>query len=742
MDSVPSQSVLPTVGTPESQSRMNSMLQHSTLPESAATVSNESIAESSDLSDEQKCEELQKRLIAASSNGKLADVKELLSAPCAAYIAIDGTDSDGASALIYAACFGHLEVVKELLQAGADPDIQDKFEWTPLMWAANNHHIEIASQLLDSGASLDLKTAAGRSALDFVNPGTALAELIKEKGFSLHGAAATATAAAGVGAGALDGFEDFYSPANLPPTEDDMFDQSRQDKLRFESMLNDDVKLDTSWIQDDFPAEPTEDDILNLPDFDWNRCLPGQMFVFSESDINLILDTSISKMQPQRSTTQKPIPANVIFLSARFALSSGDTNLLENLLTPAFERISDVVHSHKEDPSFLAYWLSNCSLLLYYLKKDTQLAPVTKQYQSKLHDLTTEIYTFVHRDAIRLMEKVLDQAMLEHDTIPGLDDVQFQHEWRLFRRRKTHQSFAEQDGPAYLPPPPKEKAKPSPRLITSILSSILFLFELYDVHPVISVQVMQQLFYWLGATIFNRVLSNHKYLSRTKAMQIRMNISMIEDWSSSNNFTPKFADETRNFPEDLIDLARTYLANPIQLLQWLQCFSGLEDDFDGLINTIQQLKALTPEQLLYAVDHYRAEVGEPSLSTTSKGYIKDTDKKYRIQMQEQEEKGKTSEKKSLKPPNTGLFMDASYVLPFSPPSYHEMFEAWGAGLGGVNSANAKKYQPSLPLEFVSALDDAMGSGLPAPKPAVPNSMGRDWDDLGTGTGSSTSNHWS
>ena len=65
------------------------------------------------------------------------------------------------------------------------------------------------------------------------------------------------------------------------------------------------------------------------------------------------------------------------------------------------------------------------------------------------------------------------------------------------------------------------------------------MLDLYDIHSVITAQITSQLLYWLGAELFNRVLSNRKYLARTKAMQIRMNISILEDWARTNNRQPE-----------------------------------------------------------------------------------------------------------------------------------------------------------------------------------------------------------
>ncbi|CRK42878.1 hypothetical protein BN1723_019068, partial [Verticillium longisporum] len=57
-------------------------------------------------------------------------------------------------------------------------------------------------------------------------------------------------------------------------------------------------------------------------------------------------------------------------------------------------------------------------------------------------------------------------------------------------------------------PEPVPKAKPAPRNVTSLLSSTLFVLDLYDIHSVITSQITSQLLYWIGAELFNRIMSN------------------------------------------------------------------------------------------------------------------------------------------------------------------------------------------------------------------------------------------
>ena len=71
-----------------------------------------------------------------------------------------------------AAASRNLEVVKLVLQAGANPDAQQQAGYTPLHEAAVNNNAELAGELLRAGADPGIRSDAGRTA----------AELAREKG--------------------------------------------------------------------------------------------------------------------------------------------------------------------------------------------------------------------------------------------------------------------------------------------------------------------------------------------------------------------------------------------------------------------------------------------------------------------------------------------------------------------------------------------------------------------------------
>lgn len=478
----------------------------------------------------------------------------------------------------------------------------------------------------------------------------------------------------------------------------------------------------------------------------WDRCLNDQMFVFQENELGRILDIVIAEMTPQRSPSQKPVPANILFLAARYAHYHASPDLLETLLVSAMDKINTKVERHQWDMTVLAFWISNATLLLHYLQKDVGLVGATTEFQVQLVELINEIFILIIRDAERRMERVLDSAILDFETIP-FGDLEFAGEWKLFKNKNKNQA---PEPVSYKPPPPNKRTKPEPRNVTSLLSSTLFVLDLYDIHSVIIAQILAQLFYWIGAELFNHTLAEKRYLARTKAMQIRMNISVLEDWARANNRAPEHYENgsLTSSGENTMEAARKHFTPIIQLLQWLQCFSSLGDNPDSsesLDNTLNQMTRLTPQQLLHSADHYRYEKDEARLPKIARKRLaalavesrKDSDRRRRERNEASRNPdsvpqtpdrsqppsqiassspagGLSSEVKDFHPEeeepiSEGFLMNPAHMLQFSLPTTVDMRLSYGAGYGGLNREREKKYIPTVPPEFLAKLDVSSSS---------------------------------
>ncbi|KAK4056249.1 hypothetical protein OIO90_002692 [Microbotryomycetes sp. JL221] len=615
------------------------------------------------------------------------------------WIDIEARDDEGNSALGLCVALGHAEGVRVLVEAGVDIEGGDRAGWTPLHWAVQNNDIPIAAYLLNHGASPLRASHKGLTPRDLVKRG--------EQGAAMRDVLRSAFEAARERETQLRGGEGRDEDASAFSNNNDnndtrsvsrssfisssttagwmsmpekveeekrARDNRRRMELAIESARNLDVDLGLLGITTttspnvstspfgrnavgfnlhDKPDQELRDDPDQPPPsspFVWNSCEPDQMLVFSLQDLPVIFEVVITTMKPVRCQPQRSIPANVVFLCARFAHYFGSRELLEELIVGAMERIEAAVHHRPHDMTNCAFWLYNTLLLMYYLRKEPNLSLSTRDLQPHLRDLINEIFVFVIRDAERRIDKVLELALLEHEALPGFEDVRFEDEWsgtrfvkKLTGRSKksnvNNNSMSAGQGNGGMTKSTSAMSifssmsgattagdqsfnngfdqstmgEPSPQNVTSLLSSTLFILQLYDIPPSIVVQAFSQLFYWIACEMFNRLLTHRKYLCRSRAMQIRLNASALEDWSRSNRFPTKMV---------------SHHFGPLnQMLQWLQCLSS-ETTVDGLISTIQSLKSLNPLQLRKASEKYRYEVDESHLSQDCQDYLQQLQRQW------------------------------------------------------------------------------------------------------------------
>ncbi|KAF8926595.1 hypothetical protein BGZ58_011058 [Dissophora ornata] len=502
------------------------------------------------LPDDEKKSRMSALFARAASNGDLSRIVDILD-NFRDWVDINTHDSDGSTPLIYAACFGQTAVVFMLLDAGAQVDGRDKFGWTALVWATNNKHEDIVRLLLEHGASPSAQTAKGRTVADFLrhdpNDTTKIAQIFKEP--STKATFAKESTFVRANAALLDP-DQFY--------QEIMTEDGRQRRMNMEGgeSLDVDMTENANSLAD---QEQTEDE----DEFDWENCRPDQMFVFSSRDIPHIIETLIS-MEPARSRSYKPIPAYVLLLAARFAHNFSTPELLDELLAATIVAIQSATKNKPDDMALNAHWISNTSSLLHFLRKDASLCSVSESHQEKLGALLLDMVQTIVLDAERRIECVLEPAMLEHDTIVGLDEVKFQSDW-AFR----------------------------------------FWRGIYDVHPEITHYVIAQLLHYISCEVFNLMVENRKFLSRSKALQTRLNLSILEDWLRNNQLPSRLADQ---------------LTPLVQLLQLLQVLS-LQSDLTTWIETRKKLELLNHTQVKHVVSVYRYEVDEQRLPLEVTKYV-------------------------------------------------------------------------------------------------------------------------
>ncbi|WWD19847.1 hypothetical protein CI109_104314 [Kwoniella shandongensis] len=460
-------------------------------------------------------------------------------------------------------------------------------------------------------------------------------------------------------------------------------------KKRGNSIEMDDTGLGWVGYELDLEAERQEESESEFEDDEEPGAI-GQdtnMLVFSLSQLPAIFDILITDYTPHcQPLPRRTLPANAIFLYARFALYQCDETWLEELLEGAVQRIEQSVYRNVENLAHLAFWAYNCSVLLHLLRSDRNVQLVCEEMGllTMLEELIHAIHVFVIRVAERRIDAVLEGAILDYETLEDFNDVKFEGEWSLFRslapkkKREVPKassifvhaspggasndlSTSPSGGSPFRTPARNQslgdlhlsattprsisrdsnvsgqslvsavELEMSPARMTDILSGVLLILQLYEVNPAIVVQAFSQIFFWISCELFNKIITRKKYLCRSKAIQIRMNITVLDDWVRANGLPSKTATK--------------HLGPVTQLLQWLQCLSSVRE-FDTLIDTMQNMKSVNPLQMRRAVRDYRYEVNEGKMTEECAQYLAQLQRDWerrRIQLSIQEAQRRRSE---------------------------------------------------------------------------------------------------
>ncbi|SCV04496.1 LANO_0G10550g1_1 [Lachancea nothofagi CBS 11611] len=585
---------------------------------------------------------------------------------------INNREVTGVTLLIYCIVFDRPSYIELLHGSGKlDPNLPDNLYLnSPLTWCFNLNRQQCALELLNFAEELDIgyKNPGGSTALELLVPGTAMYEFSKDHGLFQLGKISDGST------------NDLYKASKSAFGTTDVDQTIDQIDLQTAGLSLNGDPLSTNYDIDEnsgalyTTSHPDSQD--ELQNFDFDHILPGQFIEFSDYDIPRLLELVIS--MPFKKPHKTCIPAAIIFQCIRYAdYNKESVSLVESIAHLSLVKIlasitttsGGVVSNQTGDIVLQSYWLSSLNFLYYYLYRQEGFY---KRYPSILQELIDGMRSLIielNASIHSRIEPLLDSTILEHTTIAQVRETLYKKDWNLLKKRKQRQR--KNDGrDSYdqillmlYPPSLDEQMKPSPLKTVQIFGALTYVLDLHQVHPLLAQQCLSLAVQWFSVKLFNKIMDNKKKsLSRAHAIQIRLNLSVIQDWIKNHNFKaplPEMIDEFmwQRFPHTLIlslsDIDRTqkpfelrnvtfykpikgdhtedmnnslffyqsfyqiskiHMEPCMQLLQWLQVATSLEDE-DSLESTMTILNLLTPLQLYKSIGKYRYEIDEEKFAS-------------------------------------------------------------------------------------------------------------------------------
>lgn len=270
------------------------------------------------------------------------------------------------------------------------------------------------------------------------------------------------------------------------------------------------------------------------------------MFEYRKDDEPLLIRNLIIDLKPRLASQHLPgLPAYILFMCIRHTDVLNDDEKVRSLLTSTITGIKKVVKKRQDDVESVTLWLANTCRLLHNLKqysgeKQFQTENTPKQNQqclrnfdlSEYRQILSDLAVWIYQGLIKLMESkihpVIVGAVLEHEAITGLSASKPSG----LRGRQMSQSDDKSKGVMALDS------------LLKALTNFLRVLNVHAVDPELVNQVFKQLFYFICANALNNLLLRKDMCHWSKGMQMRYNLSHLEQWLRDHNLQDSQAQQS------------------------------------------------------------------------------------------------------------------------------------------------------------------------------------------------------
>ncbi|KYO21219.1 guanine nucleotide binding protein (G protein), beta 5a isoform B [Alligator mississippiensis] len=268
------------------------------------------------------------------------------------------------------------------------------------------------------------------------------------------------------------------------------------------------------------------------------------MMEYKKEDEGRIVQNLILDLKPRGVVVNMipGLPAHILFMCVRYADYLNDADMLKSFMNITINGIKQVIKEHIEDFEMMSFWLSNTYYFLNSLKQYSGEEEFMKhntprqnknclkhfdlsEYRQILSDLAIHIY---HQFIIVMennIQPMIVPGMLEYESLQGISGLKPTG----FRKR----SSSIDDTDAYT--------------MTSILQQLSYFYSTMCQNGLDSEllkQAVKQLFFLIGAVTLNSLFLRKDMCSCRKGMQIRCNISYLEEWLKEKNLQNSTAKDT------------------------------------------------------------------------------------------------------------------------------------------------------------------------------------------------------
>jgi myosin-5 len=275
------------------------------------------------------------------------------------------------------------------------------------------------------------------------------------------------------------------------------------------------------------------------------------IFEWKCEDEATIVTKLMEELKPRLAVTFLPgLPAYALFMCIRYADMLNDDERVRSLLNSSVQSVKRLIKRKQEDLEYVVLWMTNFCRLIHNLKQYSgesafQIHNAKQQnehclknfdlaeYRGILSDIAIWLFQGIIKDFEKKLNPIIVPAMLEHESLPGINESSKLNS--TINNKSLNNSKDEAN---------KSIEKSTIDSLIKKLNEFLKILNSHGIDPEIVNQIFKQIFYFIGANTFNNLILRKEMCHWSKGIELRYNISFLEQWIRDSKLQESGASET------------------------------------------------------------------------------------------------------------------------------------------------------------------------------------------------------